>query len=373
MDLKEKVCTLLGVPLTISNAGIENGMSIRLTLTARGDVKEPIPEGLIEVYDEYAMQEGLKTTSILLKEAGVLDKSLETKEETEDYLSSPFIDDSFYKGVVQKKEPATTDFFDAKIVEKNEEDEFIQRIKPEFKEERLKEENIFDLSHIKKDEKTLNDKQDVLRQKYNTISQGEYRTPRASSHKKLHHKSLFGRTVDFVNSKKGKITIVFVGGTVVVGVGIFSFIDNMLDNHKKTNLNPQSNIEQRNTEYNFKYTVKAGDTLSGLKYRFDATHIETGRNDSSIYMNEVITIYTYNKEIAKQGQEMYEEEQQENEPTSFEEYTVQEGDTLPEIADKFGVTCDDIMRYNDQIKDIRTIYAGDTYKIPQWDKTNVKK
>ena len=62
----------------------------------------------------------------------------------------------------------------------------------------------------------------------------------------------------------------------------------------------------------------------------------------------------------------------ENESISFEYYTIQKGDTLPEIANNYGVSCDDIMKYNSSIESNNKIIAGQTIKIPQSEKSKTR-
>src|SRR5699024_7353662 len=49
----------------------------------------------------------------------------------------------------------------------------------------------------------------------------------------------------------------------------------------------------------------------------------------------------------------------------YESYKIKSGDTLSEIAAKFGTTVSKIMSANPSIKDKNLIYAGSTIKIPK--------
>ena len=63
----------------------------------------------------------------------------------------------------------------------------------------------------------------------------------------------------------------------------------------------------------------------------------------------------------------------ENGLIGYEYYTVQKGDTLPKIVEKFqdnNIDGDDIMICNPQIESIKKIYEGQTIKIPEYAKTN---
>ncbi len=115
--------------------------------------------------------------------------------------------------------------------------------------------------------------------------------------------------------------------------------------------------------YTFKYKVEYGDTIYALENRFDCK-IKT--SDGILKEGMVLDITTSNKELAD---EMNAEFDLENKSTSFEYYTIQKGDTLPEIANNYGVSCDDIMKYNSSIESINKIVAGQTIKIPQNEKS----
>lgn len=116
--------------------------------------------------------------------------------------------------------------------------------------------------------------------------------------------------------------------------------------------------------YTFKYKVEYGDTIYALEKRFDCK-IKT--SDSILREGMVLDITTSNKELAD---EMNDEFDLENKKFDyFEYYTIQKGDTLPEIANNYGVSCDDIMKYNSSIESINKIVAGQTIKIPQNEKS----
>lgn len=116
--------------------------------------------------------------------------------------------------------------------------------------------------------------------------------------------------------------------------------------------------------YTFKYKVEYGDTIYALEKRFNCK-IKT--SDSILRDGMVLDITTSNKELAD---EMNDEFDLENKKFDyFEYYTIQKGDTLPEIANNYGVSCDDIMKYNSSIESINKIVAGQTIKIPQIEKS----
>ena len=49
--------------------------------------------------------------------------------------------------------------------------------------------------------------------------------------------------------------------------------------------------------------------------------------------------------------------------TALSIYTIQPGDNLTKIANEMGVTVDDILKQNPQIKDKNKIFPGDTIQI----------
>lgn len=135
--------------------------------------------------------------------------------------------------------------------------------------------------------------------------------------------------------------------------------------------------ELKNTPitYQFHYVVQPDDSDSLLKERFLAVKIE---RPNAIYKDlnqgEVVIIYTTDSNIANDMEEEYNSYLKSLEPVDYEYYKIKPGDTLPEIAAEYGVTCNQIMKYNPQIEYIGDIKAGDTLKIPvyQQTKSNVK-
>lgn len=94
------------------------------------------------------------------------------------------------------------------------------------------------------------------------------------------------------------------------------------------------------------YTVKSGDTLSAIAERFGVTVNELCKwNDISdpneIYVGEVLKIYTNNTGTT---------------------YTVEAGDTLSGIAEKFGVTVDQLCKWNN-ISNPNVIYVGEVLQV----------
>lgn len=99
------------------------------------------------------------------------------------------------------------------------------------------------------------------------------------------------------------------------------------------------------------YTIKAGDTLSGIAEKYGTTYqyladINGIDDPNLIYTGQTLIVPSNNS-------------------NNFKVYTVKSGDTLWEIAEKFlgdGVKYKEIMSLNNLTRD--TIYPGDTLKIP---------
>mgnify|MGYP004544023205 FL=1 len=125
----------------------------------------------------------------------------------------------------------------------------------------------------------------------------------------------------------------------------------------------RENEHKPKKEYAFKYIVKSGDTVSGLESIFEANKVD--HEGGVLHENEVVTIHTTNKEVAEAGQMEYENQIKEPELVSYDEYIVQEGDTLPDIAREYNVSVDEILKYNPSIDNIQLIYAGSKLIIPR--------
>lgn len=119
--------------------------------------------------------------------------------------------------------------------------------------------------------------------------------------------------------------------------------------------------------YTFKYKVEYGDTIYALEKRFNCK-IKT--SDGILREGNVLNITTTDEELADEMNDVFNKE---NEPISYEYYTVQKGDTLPKIVEKFqdnNIDGDDIMICNPQIESNNKIIEGQTIKIPVYAKTN---
>lgn len=98
------------------------------------------------------------------------------------------------------------------------------------------------------------------------------------------------------------------------------------------------------------YTVQRGDTLFSIAQRFQTTVEElkqlNGLADNTIYVGQRLKVPA--PPPTEEG---------------YTEYVVQPGDTLFSIAQRFGVDMDELARLND-IEDPGTIFVGQRLRIP---------
>lgn len=107
------------------------------------------------------------------------------------------------------------------------------------------------------------------------------------------------------------------------------------------------------------YTVQKGNTLSEIALKYDTTVLEIAglnriKNPNLIYPGEILEIDTtrsFDEIISNTGD------------MNHIIYTIKRGDTLTSIAQRFGVSIQDIAILN-HIQDINLIYAGARLRIP---------
>lgn len=119
---------------------------------------------------------------------------------------------------------------------------------------------------------------------------------------------------------------------------------------------PSTLINQRNKDFNSTYVVQSGDTLSGIAQKFDTTvgelvELNDIRNPNLIYVGQVLKIPTINGSNTSSGSNVYNET-----------YTVQQGETLSQIAQRFGTTVSYLALING-ISNPNLIYPGQVLKI----------
>lgn len=100
---------------------------------------------------------------------------------------------------------------------------------------------------------------------------------------------------------------------------------------------------------NATYTVKSGDTLSGIAQKYNTTVNELARlnnisNVNLIYAGQVLKLPTGSAQAKEKI------------------YTVKAGDTLGEIAQKFNTTVNELARKNN-ISNVNLIYVGQVLKV----------
>ena len=122
--------------------------------------------------------------------------------------------------------------------------------------------------------------------------------------------------------------------------------DNNSNENNNTNNNASSNTEN-NSNSNLAYVVKAGDTLSTIAAKYGISHEEIARlngisNPNLIYPGQRLSIS--------------------NKISDGKYYTVKSGDSLSEIAAKYGITYQKLANING-ISNPSLIYPGQVLKI----------
>lgn len=107
------------------------------------------------------------------------------------------------------------------------------------------------------------------------------------------------------------------------------------------------------------YTVKKGDTLSAIAKTYGTTvatlqSLNNIKNANLIYPGQIIKLPQTTGNNASNGTSMV--------TSKSNTYTVKKGDTLSEIAKKYGTTVSQLQKLNN-IKDPNVIYAGQILKL----------
>lgn len=132
-----------------------------------------------------------------------------------------------------------------------------------------------------------------------------------------------------------------------------TFTEQIFLSSQDTISTPENTVNQIQT-----YTVKAGDTLSQIASQYNTTVAEIAglngiSNPNLIYVGEVLKIDTTN-DMTVTTSDKYE--------TNHIIYTIQYGDTLTSIAQKYDVTIQSIVQLNN-ITNPNLIYAGERLRI----------
>ena len=147
------------------------------------------------------------------------------------------------------------------------------------------------------------------------------------------------------------------------------------------------NPKVTNQEYSFQYRVTNlgmtpeklvkdhGVLRKSFSYEKDGKKIIYSP-DYVLPYGKVLTLYTNNPNVAERMQRIFDEEEY-IEPISFEEYYAKSGERLPDIANTYGVSVNDIMGYNSDIYsqhdfDINFVPLGEALKIPQYEKIKTR-
>ena len=119
---------------------------------------------------------------------------------------------------------------------------------------------------------------------------------------------------------------------------------------------PRAQIAERRAVGPGEYRVRAGDSLSRIAQRFGTSVAALKRNNdirgTRIYVGQILTVSSGRKSIASAKR------------SSASVYRVRRGDTLTNIARRFGVSTRQLQRAND-IRHRDRIHAGQTLRIPK--------
>lgn len=145
--------------------------------------------------------------------------------------------------------------------------------------------------------------------------------------------------------------------------GIISGINGYVDKDKFTEDIFLESIEEINTEENnetqiINYTVRRGDTLSAIARKYSTTvnaiaGLNGIQNPNLIYVGQILKIDVTQSDAQTEG--IFHD-------TNHIIYTIKWGDTLTYIANRFGVSIENIVKLNN-IKNPDLIFAGERLRI----------
>ena len=132
------------------------------------------------------------------------------------------------------------------------------------------------------------------------------------------------------------------------------------NNDKQYQLNDELSTE--NMSFDVEYKVVSGESLSSIAMKYGLTYQELAK-----YNNIEDPNYILEGQVIKIPIDTVKEENNENNGSN--EHTVVSGETLSEIAQKYGVSVEDLLKVND-ISDPNYIEVDQIIKIPSKEKAS---
>ena len=138
--------------------------------------------------------------------------------------------------------------------------------------------------------------------------------------------------------------------TIITSAGLNGFSSDVNNDVEVEKPNESEKPEEESDDKEITYTIKSGDTLSGIASKFNTTVSKLVELNNIKNPNLIIT---GDKLVIRSGSV------ENNEPTT---YTIKSGDNLTKIAKKFGTTVSKLVELNN-IKNPNLIITGDKLKI----------